>query len=138
MSLLKQSLVLFVCLGLADALWFSYSLGAVYAPLMGEMLRTSVEWPAAIGFYVLYAVGLSYFVLGPALKSQESAMTRALKAAFFGLIAFSTYDLTAMAVIDGWSWPLSLIDMAWGMFNSALAVSLSGFFLTRNKGALSA
>jgi len=100
---------------LADALWFSFSLSRLYTPLMGPLINPHPVWLAAVLFYLLFAVGLSYFVIDRAIsRSPIKWRLTVFEAIFFGLAAYGTYDLTAMAVIAGWRWPLALIDMAWG------------------------
>ena len=40
-------------------------------------------------------------------------------------MAYGTYDLSNMATLKTWSWSLTMIDMAWGAFATALASCVS-------------
>jgi len=46
--------------------------------------------------------------------------------ALFGLVAYATYDLSNLATLQGWPVTVTVADIAWGMFISALA-ALSGY-----------
>ena len=50
--------------------------------------------------------------------------------ALLGLIAYSTYDLTNLATLRGWSAKLALINLAWGTIVTSLAATV-GYFSTR-------
>jgi uncharacterized membrane protein len=39
------------------------------------------------------------------------------------LIAYSTYDLTNYAILKAWPLGLSVVDVAWGTFMTALAAT---------------
>ena len=47
--------------------------------------------------------------------------------ALLGLVAYTTYDLSNLATLKGWSTSLSLVDMCWGAVASAGA-STCGYF----------
>ena len=124
--LLAFIISLIILLGL-DVLWLGATLDILYKPNMPGMVRPDPIIPAAIGFYLLYAFGLSYLVITPNLKSGHLTLT--LKAAAYGLAAFATYDLTGLATINNWSLKLSLIDMAWGTFAAIIATNATALIL---------
>jgi len=74
-----------------------------------------------------------FFVVRPAL-AQGSARRAAVTGAFFGLIAYGSYDMTNWATLNGWSAQLALMDMAWGTLLTCLA-SLSGYWTARKMAA---
>jgi uncharacterized membrane protein len=49
--------------------------------------------------------------------------------AAFGLVAYATFDLTALAVLKGWSVPLTFIDLLWGMVLTSLVSVISRLVL---------
>ncbi len=90
--------------------------------MMGVLLSPSPNLWAAFGFYLIYAIGLCHFIIFPRLNVQKINITKlARDAAIFGLVAFATYDLTALAVINNFSAKLAFIDMIWGV--SAATIS---------------
>ena len=107
---------------IADSIWLGAMLGRLYRPAMGDMLRQGVNLPPAILFYLFYPVGLVFFAVNPALKS-ESWTTAALYGALFGLFSYGTYDLTNYATLRHWTMQLTVADMAWGTVLGALAAS---------------
>jgi len=99
---------------LFDLVWIGFVAGDFYAETIGGMLRDSVNWPAALMFYFLYIGGIVVFVLAPALKNGSGVCHTALMGALLGLFAYGTFDLTALALLEGWPVVVALVDMVWG------------------------
>jgi uncharacterized membrane protein len=75
-------------------------------------------------FYLLYILGLVVFGVMAGLARGRSAVA-AGRCALFGLIAYATYDLTNQATLRDWPWAVTLADLVWGAFASALAGAVS-------------
>ncbi len=118
-----------IVLGLMDFLWLSYATPRFYAPLMGDLLRDDIKALPAIIFYLVYAFGLSHFAANPEARISKVAANGAL----IGLIGYGTYNLSALAVIAGWSTKLAIIDMVWGAFVSAVCAIITSKILQNNK-----
>ncbi|MFJ7883261.1 DUF2177 family protein [Pseudomonas sp. NPDC096917] len=112
-----------------DGLWLGVLMSSTYKELLGTLMLAQPEWGPATAFYVLYVLGVVCFVVLPAL-ARGSARRAALMGAFFGLVAYGTYDLSNWATLQGWSAQLALMDMAWGALLTCLA-SLSGYWTAR-------
>jgi len=108
-----------------DLLWLGFVARSFYQQHLGYLLAPSTNWAAALVFYLLYCAGLLVFVVLPGL-ARLSLKATALRAAFFGLIAYAAYDLTNLATVRDWPALLSWVDMAWGTLLSVLA-SIVGF-----------
>lgn len=108
-----------VFLGL-DTLWFARMVPRFYRPIMGEIMRPTPNLAAAAAFYIIYVSGMIFFAVTPGLE-QNSAATAMLNGAILGFFAYATFDLTNHAVMRAWSTKLTLVDMAWGTFATALA-----------------
>ncbi len=110
-----------------DFVWLSLTGESLYRPAMGSLELAHFHPAPAIGFYLIYALGLSVLVVNPAVGAGGPVNLRELtfKAAVFGLAAFATYDLTGLAVIRDWPRMLSLIDMGWGTFAAAVSANLT-------------
>ena len=114
----------------ADAIWLTQVGPKLYRPLIGELLSDRLNVPAAAAFYLIYVSGITYFAVAPAL--QSGSLTRALvSGALLGLVAYATYDLTNQATLKVWDIRVTLADMAWGAFASALAASAGYWAATR-------
>ena len=116
-----------------DGLWLGVLMSSTYKELLGSLMLEQPKWGPAIVFYLLYVLGVVFFVVMPAL-ARGSARRAALTGAFFGLVAYGTYDMTNWATLQGWSAQLALMDMAWGGLLTCLA-SLSGYWAARKMAA---
>jgi len=113
------TLVAFLAL---DAIWLARMGDALYRPTMGDMLLDGFRLAPALIFYGIYVVGLVHFGVKPGLTGGAWATVG--NAAFFGFVAYATYDLTNQATLKNWSTALTLADLAWGTFVSAVAASV--------------
>lgn len=117
---------------LLDMLWLGVLARAFYQRHLGYLLASQPLWLAAILFYMLFVAGLIHFVILPG-RSVGSLRYTLVRAAFFGLITYATYDLTNLATIRDWPLILTLVDLLWGMVLSSL-VSMVGFRVARHLG----
>ena len=107
-----------------DMLWLGVVAKKFYAQHIGLLVKSNINWAAAILFYVLFLVGLVVFVIGPAV--ERGGWSRALLlGSLFGLITYATYDLTNLATLKNWPLALTVVDMLWGMVLAASVSSLT-------------
>jgi uncharacterized membrane protein len=124
LSVVVRYVAALAVLAIGDFIWLGYFARAVFQPTLGPILRENIDWPAAILFYLLYAVGVVIFATGPALASQ-SAIKALLYGFLFGFFAYMTYDVTNYATLNAWTVRLAVMDVAWGTFISGLAGLIS-------------
>ena len=117
---LKHYFVTLICFLILDAIWLGLIAQPFYQAQIGFLLAKNPNWVAAGAFYLLYVAGLVFFVVGPALRAGTPPVRAALRGAFFGLVAYATYDLTNLATVDRWPLLLTVVDMAWGTLLGAL------------------
>lgn len=115
-----------------DALWLSFIAKDLYSKQLGYLMTKTPNWLAAIIFYLLFVVGLVFFVLTPAID-KKSWMFALLAGSLFGLISYATYDLTNLATVKDWPVLITVIDLIWGTFLSA-SVSLVSFWIATKIG----
>jgi uncharacterized membrane protein len=108
---------------LIDLIWIGVLAKDFYAENIGGMLRDSVNWPAALLFYLIYVGGIVQFVLLPALNSGTGIRHTALMGGMLGLFAYGTFDLTALALLAGWPLVVTVVDMIWGTLLTASTAS---------------
>jgi uncharacterized membrane protein len=117
----------------ADMLWLGLLMTSQYQAWIGPLMREQPLLPPAAVFYLLYPAGLVVFAIRPALT--QPAWTRAAAlGAFFGLLAYGTYDLSNFATLKGWPWQMTLVDMAWGAALSC-GSALAGYAAARRWGS---
>jgi uncharacterized membrane protein len=126
LKLYSSTLLIFFAV---DMVWLGLVARTFYGKYLGYLMAPSVNWLAALLFYLLFIVGILVFVVLPGLQSGLMRDTL-LRAALFGLITYATYDLTNLATIKDWPLVLSVVDMAWGTTLSVI-VSYAGLFIGR-------
>ena len=119
-----------------DFVWLGFVAKDFYRTQIGPLLLEKPLLGVAFAFYLLYAIGIVTFAVMPALETDSwvRAMT---SGALLGLIAYSTYDLTNLATLRGWSAKLALIDLAWGTIVTSLAAT-AGYFGARSFSGIAA
>ncbi len=118
------SLVTFLVL---DFLWLGFIARDFYRENMGDLMRVDVRWIPAVAFYALFVAAVMVFVVVPA--TERLSLARAiLMGGFFGLVTYATYDLTNLAVLEGFRTSLAAVDMVWGTALCA-AVSAVGYLV---------
>ena len=116
-----------------DATWLTTMGAALYRSVLGDILQPSVNFSAAIAFYLLYSLGIVIFAVAPALRTG-SASTALTYGALFGLFTYATYDLTNYATLRNWTLKLTLIDIVYGAIAVALAAAIAFFVAQRFQG----
>lgn len=112
-----------------DMLWLGVLAKKLYRKYLGGFLSDSVNWTAALIFYLIFVAGILLFVVFPSLE-KESWTRAVLYGALFGFFTYATYDLTNLATLKNWPLVIVFIDIVWGMCLSAI-VSLSSFGIAR-------
>jgi uncharacterized membrane protein len=122
-AILQYLVVLVVFLAI-DATWLSTAGRWIYAPEMGALLKDRPNFVVAFIFYAIFALGLLVFIVAPhvVLPGIGRAI---LYGAFFGFVAYATYDLTNLSTVNGFTTKIAMIDLAWGTFLSATVSGVS-------------
>ncbi len=107
---------LVVLLGL-DFVFLGFVAKGFFTSQVGDMLGELKPVPALL-FYLLYVVGVLIFVSGTQGATWQSTL---LYGALFGLFCYATFDLTALALLKHWSWPVAVVDIGWGSVVTAVS-----------------
>jgi uncharacterized membrane protein len=110
-----------------DIIWLAYVAKDFYQKHLGGMLREEFLLGVAALFYVFYTLCVVILVVSPAVKAQ-SPMQALLLGALLGLCAYGTYDFTNLATLKGWPVIVTVVDLAWGTFITAV-ISVVGYFV---------
>ena len=128
---LKGMLLLYVFSAIVffavDMLWLGVVARNMYRKYLGYIMRSTVNWPAAVIFYLLFIAGILIFAVLPAIKNS-SVSYALIYGLLFGFFTYMTYELTNYAVIKDWPFSIVLIDIVWGMVLSGI-VSVSGYYI---------
>jgi len=107
-----------------DLIWIGIIARNFYQEQLGFILASSPNWTAAIIFYLMFVAGLLFFAVVPGLK--ETGLKDSLfRAAVFGILTYGTYDLTNLALIEGWPVLVTVVDIIWGMILSIIVCMVS-------------
>lgn len=115
-----------------DMLWLGLVAKDFYRGQIGFLMKSNINWSAAIIFYLLFIVGLVFFVITPAVE-KSLWMEALLLGAFFGFITYATYDLTNLATLKDWPLFVTLVDLAWGAILAG-SVSTVTYFIAKKIG----
>lgn len=108
---------------LIDMLWLGVIARGFYQAQLGHLLGP-VNWPAAIIFYLLFLVGLTFFAIYPAAVKMSVLTALGLGAAF-GFFTYATYDLTNLATLKDWPLTVVVVDILWGaVLGASVAASV--------------
>jgi uncharacterized membrane protein len=110
-----------------DMVWLGFVAKNFYRDQIGFLMRSDINWAAAIIFYLLFVVGLVVFVIAPALEKNDWKHAL-LFGALFGLITYATYDLSNLATLKDWPLLVTVVDLVWGAVLAA-AVSTATYFI---------
>ena len=97
-----------------DMVWLGVIAKDVYQKQIGHLLASTVNWPAALIFYLVYIYGIIHFAVLPGIE-KESIKTVLTNAALFGFMAYATYDLTNLTTLKDWPVKIVIVDLIWGM-----------------------
>lgn len=124
MEFIKLYALSFASLLALDSLWLVKVAPKFYKSNIGHLMSENPNMLAAGLFYAIYIAGLVVFVVQPAV-ADKSVVFAATRGALFGLVAYSTFDLTSNAVFKEWPAKVTVIDMLWGTILTAGVCTLA-------------
>lgn len=103
-----------------DLIGLRFLIRPVFAREIGDLLLDGYRAVPALIFYLFYIAGLMVFVSAPALKAG-APLQAALMGAFFGALAYGTYEFTNYATLKAWTPGMVAVDLIWGTFLTGVA-----------------
>ncbi|MGM0409583.1 MAG: DUF2177 family protein [Bacillota bacterium] len=126
---IKTYLVALVIFLVIDFLWLGLVAKNMYRDKLGFLLKENYNMIAALTFYMVYIVGLVYFVISKAV-STGSWQYALFAGIFFGVITYATYDMTNLATVKDWPISITVIDIIWGGTLNGITSLLSYYIAT--------
>ena len=113
MQWIASYLIAAVVFGVLDFLWLGKVGRGIYQEHIGHLLAPKPNMTAAIIFYAIYLVGITYFATIPALDAGSLGKA-AVSGALLGFVGYATWNLTNLSVLKDYPSSIVPIDMAWG------------------------
>ena len=113
-----------------DLIWLCFVAKNIYSKYLGYLMAPQVNWMAAMVFYVIFIIGVLYFVIAPSLVDRDFTQL-VIRAMLFGFITYATYDLTNLATVRDWPITITIIDLIWGTTLST-SVSVISYLIITN------
>ncbi len=107
-----------------DAVWLTMVGPKLYRPALDEVLAEKFNLPAAIAFYLIYVGGILLLAILPTAREDGTWIKALTTGAILGFVAYATYDLTNQATMKVWDLKITLADIAWGTFVTAVAATV--------------
>jgi len=117
-----------------DFVWLSQFGPKLYRPTLDSVLRPEndpVNFPAAIVFYFVYIAGVLALAIWP--TRDKPLIKTAATGGMLGALCYATYDLTNQATLKVWATHITLIDITWGTFLTAVGATVGGWVVRRMK-----
>ena len=101
----------------------------IYNKNLPGNLKINLDITSAIIFYLIFVLGLVYFVVAPFKNTSLTSVI--IPAAMYGLATYATYALTVKSVFSVFNWTIVISDVAWGMA-LCTAISLLTIYTLQN------
>ena len=113
-----------------ETFWFAIVVERLYRPELGNLLTDDVRILPAVVFYLIYPLAVVILAVRP-LDAMNSSIACLGRGFLLGFAAYGAYELTNLATLTGWSGLITVVDLAWGSFLTALAAFLSSVVINR-------
>ena len=125
--MIKTFFIALIFFFIIDVFWIYFVATPMYKQEVSSLMELKV--PPALLFYVIFLLGLIFFVVNPNL--DNTLLNVFLIGAFFGLVTYGTYDLTVYASMNIFSLKLVVADILWGMLLSGAVATLTVFTINK-------
>lgn len=122
-----SAIALVVSYVVLEAIWFSFSLSRIYAPMLEAVQGDAVVYRPV---YAIPAYAIILYALWLLVVSRASTRLGAARdATAFALAAGGVYNLTNLCTLKRYPLWVALVDIAWGVFSinavTQLAISFT-------------
>jgi len=127
MTYIYLYLLTFLVFFAIDFIWLKFVATKFYSTKIGHLMASKPKLVPALIFYLIFVVGIIIFAVLPGYESQNIWKTIFL-GALFGMLSYSTYDLTNLATLKNWPTSVTIIDIIWGTSVSVIT-SVAGYLI---------
>jgi len=112
-----------------DYVWLTQAGPKVYFPTLDPVALPVARMGPAVVFYFVYNAGVLALAIWP--TRDKPLIQTTLTGAMLGGLCYATYDLTNQATLKVWSTHITLIDITWGTFLTAVGATAGGWVLRK-------
>ena len=126
---IKAYIITLIIFFAVDLVWLGVIAKDMYRNKIGFIMKDSFNMTAAVAFYMVFIIGLIFFVINKAviMGSWQYALFAGM---FFGFITYLTYDMTNLATLKDWPLSITVIDIIWGSVLNLSVLLISYFILS--------
>lgn len=114
-----------------DIVWLTQFGPKVYFPTLDPVALPSARLAPAVVFYFAYILGIFALAIWP--TRDKPLLKTTVTGGMLGALCYATYDLTNQATLKVWSTHITLIDITWGTFLTAVGATVGGWVFRRMK-----
>ncbi|WP_311215348.1 MULTISPECIES: DUF2177 family protein [unclassified Arthrobacter] len=118
-----------VIFAVIDVVWIVTVAQRQYESQIGHLIASSPQPVAAVLFYVVFVAGIVHYGVRPG-KTDLTLGRRVAGGALFGFFTYSTWALTALAVLKDFPPMVAVTDIAWGVGVCAVVTWLTALIGT--------
>lgn len=109
-----------------DGVWLGLLMKDFYRREIGSIMRMAdggmaPNWTAAFLVYVALATGIAVFVV----QRAGDVWSAAAYGALFGALVYGVYDFTNYSILSQWTLTLTVADVCWGAFATAVCSAVA-------------
>lgn len=113
-----------------DAVWIATVALRQYQSTIGHLMAPTLNAGGAVLFYLVFVVGIVHYGVRP--NDPDATLPRRVGGgALFGFLAYATWALTALAILDRFPAVVAVTDIAWGTGVCALVTLVTVTLLRR-------
>ncbi|ASN21410.1 hypothetical protein CGK93_18280 [Arthrobacter sp. YN] len=118
-----------VIFAVIDVVWIVTVAQRQYESQIGHLMASSPQPVGAVLFYVVFVAGIVHYGVRPG-KADLTLGRRVAGGALFGFFTYSTWALTALAVLKDFPPMVAVTDIAWGVGVCAVVTWLTALIGT--------
>lgn len=137
MRIVRAFILTYITILLLDYLWLGFIAKDFFQQHLGAMLREDIYMLPALGFYTVFAFGVTYFAVQPGYVAGRWQIA-ALNGAFFGFACYCSFDFTCYAIFTDFPASIIPLDITWGAFIGGFPAALTVYCMPKptRKGVL--
>jgi uncharacterized membrane protein len=118
-----------VAFAAVDYVWLTQFGPKLYFPTLDAVALPTARMGPAVVFYLVYIAGIIALAVWP--RRDDPLIKTTLTGALLGAMCYATYDLTNQATLKVWATQITVIDILWGTFVTAVGATVGGLVLRR-------